>query len=391
MIKKKAKSLLKGLGISVEPVLGALKIRSVAIDSKMVKKGDLFIALRGTACNGHDFIEEAIKNGASLILADEKKHMKERAKNIIKVDNTQDALEILIKNFYCSPWKNMKMFGITGTNGKTTVSYLVENILNSARLRCGVIGTIKYKIGKNVIQATRTTPGVLELNDLLNKMKNAHLKAVSMEVSSHALDQERIRGILFDAAIFTNLTHEHLDYHGSLKKYLACKMKIFSHLKKKGIAVLNVDDRHAAFMKRSIRGKCITYGIKNCADVTAQILEENVEGSRFAVHIYKKHPFIIETKLPGRHNILNILAAIAACFGVGIKLEAIKRGIEATKHIEGRLEPVRKKADFKVFIDYAHTHNALENVLKFLTHIKRGKIITVFGCGGDRDKKKRPI
>ncbi len=387
----KIKNLLKELTPSIKPCFLDMEINTISINSKNVKRGDLFIALSGKETDGHNFLKEACKNGARVILVDKKKKISKEITNIIKVDDTRQALEIALKNYYHSPWSDMKMFGITGTNGKTTVSLLIKNILDAAYIPCGLIGTIEYYLGKRRLQAHCTTPGPLQLNVLLDEMKNSGLKAASMEVSSHALDQERARGILFDAAIFTNLTHEHLDYHRTLKQYLASKIKIFSQLKAGGVAVLNADDRSIKEVKKAIKGKCITYAIKNPATVSAKILKEDAEGSQLVVRMGQNGSFSINTKLPGRHNVSNILAAIAACYGVGINRAAIKRGIENTKCIEGRLAPVKGKACFKVFVDYAHTHNALENVLKFLSRIKHGKIITVFGCGGDRDKKKRSL
>lgn len=287
--------------------------------------------------------------------------------------------------------KLLKVIGITGTNGKTTTSFLAEGIFKAANIACGVMGTINYRFGNRKIPAERTTPDRLTISRLLDKMLKNGIEALVMEVSSHGLDQGRVKGILFDAAIFTNLTHEHLDYHGDMDRYFASKMKLFSKLKKKGVAIFNADDRRANCIKNLLRCKKIAYGLNGPADVTAKVTKLGLDGSSFVVKLHGKDAFSVNTKLLGPHNVSNILAASALGFSQGIALDTIKEGIEGVTSIRGRLEPVGGAKGFKVFIDYAHTHNALEQVLRFLKEANEGRIITVFGCGGDRDREKRPL
>jgi len=391
----KLKKLLNDIKIKANPRIKDLEITSVAVNSKGVKKGSLFIAIKGSRFDGHGFIGEAFKRGALAAIAEEAETLKmapDKLKNIVRVKDTRKALSVAAKNFYHSPSEKLKVIGITGTNGKTTISLLIESIFNAARIPCGVMGTIENKIGNRRIPAERTTPDALGVNVLLDQMLKNGLKASAMEVSSHGLDQKRVDDISFDAAIFTNLTHEHLDYHGDLSRYFKSKTKIFTRLKKEGVAILNVDDRRvASCAKNMTEHKYITYGLKKTAYVSADIRRIDLDGSAFTVKLRGKGAFLINTRLIGLHNVSNILAAVAAGVTQGIDLRDIKNGIERVNSIKGRVEPVCTEEGFKVFVDYAHTHNALENVLTFLSTIKRNRIITVFGCGGDRDRSKRPL
>jgi len=382
----KLKKLFKGLDIV--RTFGDIDITSISTDSREVKNESLFIAIRGFTADGHRFVNDALKKGARIALVE--KGFREN-KNVIRVKDTRKALSVIASNFYSSPSRRIKVLGVTGTNGKTTVSFLLKSIFDTAKLRSGVIGTIEYTIGKMKVKAVRTTPDALKLNMLLSKAFESGLKAVSMEASSHALDQGRTDGILLDAAVFTNLTHEHLDYHVNLKKYLEAKAKIFKNLKKNGVAILNADDKSISFLQKRIKNKVVTYGLKGAPDVTVGICKMTSNGSEFSVNIKGKKTFLIKTKLVGMHNISNILAAVACGVSCGIDTRDIKKGIEKVGNIRGRLESVESDKGFKVFVDYAHTHNALENVLSFLNMIKKKNLITVFGCGGERDKKKRPL
>ena len=387
----KLKKLLEGLDVKIDPRLSDVDITCISTNSKDVKKGSLFIAINGFKFDGHKFLNEAFKNGAKAALVEKRKGVPSGKGSLIQVRDTREALSIAAKNFYRWPSEKLKVIGVTGTNGKTTTSLLIKSIFSKSRIPCGVIGTIDYETGKRRIPAHITTPDALGINALLDKMLKNKLKAVAMEVSSHALDQKRVEGIFFDAAVFTNLTHEHLDYHGNLERYFRSKRKIFSSLKKNGVAIINADDKNVRRVKKTINGKCITYGLNSPADINAKVKKAGLDGSSFLVRVDKKDAFSVNTKLIGTHNISNILAAIATGVSQGISLRAIKEGVEKLDSVKGRLEAVEVGQGFKVFIDYAHTHNALENVLKFLSEIKKGNIITVFGCGGDRDKKKRPL
>ena len=387
----KLKRLLKGISAQIDSALSEIDIEAVSIDSRNMPKKGLFVAIKGSRLDGHEFIGEAFKKGARAALAESNSADLRNYKNVIRVKNTKETLPLISNNFYDSPSAKLKVIGITGTNGKTTTSLLMESILNASGAICGVIGTINYKTGKSAIPAGRTTPDALTINALLDRMVRNKLKAAVMEVSSHALDQGRVSGVSFDAAVFTNLTHEHLDYHATLEDYFKSKARIFGNLKKKGVAVINADDKYAKRLLKTLKRKKITYGLYEAADVSAEIKNAGMDGSSFIVRIYKKSAFPIKTKLAGLHNVSNILAAIACAFALDIDPDSIKKGIEKVRNVPGRLESVEAGQKFKVFVDYAHTDNALENVLKFLNRIKHGKVITLFGCGGDRDTKKRPL
>lgn len=388
----KLKKLLKGIKARINRSLPEVDITSVSADSRNVKRGGLFFAIEGLRFDGHRFVDDALKKGAVAAVVDRHARKPLKKENIIKVPDTRKAFSVAARNFFKSPSEKLKVIGITGTNGKTTVSFLTESILNAAGIPCGVIGTIEYRTGRaRPVHEERTTPDALSLNALLEGMRKNKFGAVAMEVSSHALDQKRVDDVFFDIAVFTNLTHEHLDYHGSLKNYFFCKAKIFSRLKKTGKAVINTDDQYVKRIRKMIKGKCVTYGLKKGAEISARIERLNTSGSSFTVTAGNKDKFNVATKLAGLHNISNILAAAAACFSLGIDPEAIKKGIERVRSIPGRLEPVESGQAFKVFVDYAHTQDALKNVLEFLNKIKQRNIITVFGCGGDRDRAKRPL
>ncbi|MGB2705326.1 MAG: UDP-N-acetylmuramoyl-L-alanyl-D-glutamate--2,6-diaminopimelate ligase [Candidatus Omnitrophota bacterium] len=388
----KLEKVLDGLSVEIDPRLAETDISCISADSRHVKKGCLFIAVEGLRFDGHKFVNEALEKGALAAVVDRKKRMSQSETRIIRVRDTREALSVAAKNFYRSPSERLKVIGITGTNGKTTTSLLIESIFKEALIPCGVIGTIEYRTGRRSVRAPLTTPGALGTNALLDKMLKNGLRAVVMEVSSHALDQKRASDIYFDAAVFTNLTHEHLDYHGTLRRYFASKIKIFENLKKSGTAIINADERYTGLCVKKIKNRrIITYGLSKNADISARVEKVHPLGSSFTVRIRKKKSISIRTKLAGLHNVSNILAAVSAAISQGISANAVKRGIEKVKNVPGRLEPVGSARAFKVFIDYAHTHNALEVVLKFLNRIKSGKVITVFGCGGERDRRKRPL
>ncbi|MDP2928465.1 MAG: UDP-N-acetylmuramoyl-L-alanyl-D-glutamate--2,6-diaminopimelate ligase, partial [Candidatus Omnitrophota bacterium] len=290
-----------------------------------------------------------------------------------------------------NPSKKLKIVGVTGTNGKTTITYIIENILKAAKRPAGVIGTINYRIGQRRMPARNTTPGPFELQALLGKMLKRGVEDVVMEVSSHSLDQGRVDHLLFDVGIFTNITKEHLDYHKTIDKYFDAKARLFHKLKKNGVAVLNNDDSMVAGLKRRIKSDLITYGLNHKSDVMAHNIRLSVDSSIFTIKTFKGS-FEVKTKLIGKHNVSNILASAAAAIALRIPLNIIKRGIESLGAVPGRLEIIDAGQPFKVFVDYAHTEDALYNVLSLLREIVPDrKIITVFGCGGNRDSLKRPL
>lgn len=281
----------------------------------------------------------------------------------------------------------MKLIGVTGTNGKTTITYLVEKIF-SAQYKVGVIGTINHHFGKKIIKAKNTTPGFIEMQKILQDMSIAGVNLVAMEVSSHGLHQNRVRGLNFSSAIFTNLTPEHLDYHGNMKNYFLSKAKLFKGLKKDSFAIINIDDKWGRDLLKLTKAKIITYGFDK-GDFFASDVKMNLDGISFNAN-FGKLRFNLSSSLIGRHNVYNILAAAACGISQNIPVESIINGIKKLKLVCGRLEAIEVGQSFKVFVDYAHTPDALENVILTLDKSKKKRLILVFGCGGDRDRIKRP-
>ncbi len=380
--------ILRGIKYKSAGSVTDLEIERVTNDSRSAARGDMFVALRGYVADGYKFINEAVKKGAGVVVAEKDFDAPGSVVKIL-VEDTRSALPVMAGNFYGHPSQKLKVIGVTGTNGKTTITYIIESILKKSGDEPGVIGTISYRSPGRAISAKNTTPGPLELQSILSEMVKSSSHYAVMEVSSHALDQRRIEGILFDAAIFTNITPEHLDYHKKLKEYFNAKVKIFAHLKADGCAILNADDDKVAALKKSIENRVITYGIEAKSDISAKNIRLSIDSSEFNI-VMPKDSFNVSTHLVGMHNVSNILAAVAACDALGIDHNAIKSGIEAMTPVPGRLESVECGQGFKVFVDFAHTEDALDKILSLLREVSRAKIITVFGCGGDRDREKRP-
>lgn len=370
-----------------------LTIRNITVNSKNVKKGDLFVAIKGKHYDGHDYVEEAVRRGAKFCVVSRniwgKDSRKRGAASIILVDDTRLELSRLAQELYDKPCNKLKVIGITGTNGKTTVSFLLDKILSDSGAKTGVIGTIFYKVDRKKIDADRTTPDALRLNNLLHQMVNEKVGYAILEVSSHALHQKRVCHIYYDAAIFMNITSEHLDYHRDMKNYFESKAGIFDNLKINGTAILNEDDPKTSILKRRISKNVITFGLKNRADIFASDIRSTINSSCFKI-MTPKGKLNIKTKLIGRHNVSNILAAISVAYLYKLDLRGVEDSINSFCQPPGRLEDMHGGQDFKVFIDYAHTKDAISKVLKALKPYARRKLITVFGCGGDRDKTKRP-
>lgn len=388
------KELLKGCeviraaGVSWEQV----KVHGVASDSRDVKEGTLFVATRGSVQDGHRYISDAVTKKAAAIVCEDAAFIPKEAPAIpfILVKDSKEALGQIADIFYGHPYRRIRCVGITGTNGKTTTSYLVKSILDAAGRSCALIGTIGYKITGVNIPSQNTTPGVVELHHLMQEMVDAGNVYVAMEVSSHALDQDRVAGIVFHAAIFTNLTQDHLDYHKDMEEYFRAKQKLFSD-GEGGEAhhIINVDDAFGRRIFKDSRGKKLGYGFSK-ADV---VVVRSTMGKKVSTATIKtpSGSLDITTKLIGKHNLYNILAAVAFGVSEGLSLDVIRQGVEALHFVPGRLERIESLAGFSVFVDYAHTDDALKNVLESLRSIlHNGRIITVFGCGGDRDKGKRP-
>ncbi|MGQ9507804.1 MAG: UDP-N-acetylmuramoyl-L-alanyl-D-glutamate--2,6-diaminopimelate ligase [Thermodesulfobacteriota bacterium] len=388
-------------GVEVRRIIGETQreIEGIAYHSKGVRKNYLFTALRGMETDGHHFIEEAVKKGATAILLEEEATPL-ASSTLIFVKNSREALAKISSAFYHHPSSRLRVIGITGTNGKTTTTYLLESIFKKAGENVGVIGTINYRYGDRVYPAPNTTPESLDLQRMLWEMKNEGVSCVILEVSSHGLEMGRVIGCQFDGALFTNLTQEHLDYHKTMDCYFESKRKLFSEFlikseKPKRFAVTNSDDPKGEEIVKGISLPIIRYGFHPSCDVSAHQIVASFEG----LHCRIKTPrgeFPLNSQLIGRFNLYNLMAAVAAGIGADLPLETIREGLENVKAIRGRFEKVENSKGLQILIDYAHTPDALERALRALKEIKNntkseGKIITVFGCGGDRDRIKRPL
>jgi UDP-N-acetylmuramoyl-L-alanyl-D-glutamate--2,6-diaminopimelate ligase len=390
---------LKVLAHALAPhrVIGTLdrEVEGIAYDSRRVQSNSLFIAIRGEKSDGHQFVDQAIEQGASVIVA-EREIVSPRATCLV-VDDSRLALADLSAAFYGRPARKLKMAAVTGTNGKTTTTFLIKHICEKAGVRCGLLGTVQYEIGDRILPAIRTTPEALDIQELLAQIVNAGGRAAAMEVSSHALAQERTRGIEWDVAVFTNLTQDHLDFHGTMENYFEAKAKLFLQLasqsKKKGAsAVINIDDRYGRKLVDRIAGKIpvVTYGLGLHADFRASNYRTEFAGTSYQLDA-RGRSYLVRVPLIGRFNVANSMAALAAATALGVNLRDGILSLSRAPQVPGRLELVPAKRQFQIFVDYAHTDDALRNVLKTLRELKPRKLIVVFGCGGDRDRKKRPL
>jgi UDP-N-acetylmuramoyl-L-alanyl-D-glutamate--2,6-diaminopimelate ligase len=383
--------------IPVRQVIGTLDraVESIAYDSRRVQRNGLFVALRGEKTDGHQFIEQAIERGASVIVT-EREEKRPRVTDLV-VDDTRTAMADLAAAFYGWPAAKLRVAAVTGTNGKTTTTFLIKHICEKAGLRCGLIGTVRYEIGERVLPATRTTPESLDLQELLAQMANAGCRAAAMEVSSHALALERTRGLEWDVAVFTNLTQDHLDFHGTMENYFEAKAKLFTQLsrqekKKKPVAIVNIDDRYGEQLLGKIDKNIsvVTFGMRARADFRASNYRMEFGGTSYQLDARGKS-YLVRVPLIGRFNVANSLAALAAANALGLSLREAVLSLGKTPQVPGRLEAVPAKRQFQVFVDYAHTPDALLNVLKTLRELQPDRLIAVFGCGGDRDRQKRPL
>lgn len=389
----KIKELIKLSGIIKKDIpLKNFEVKGVTCDSRCVKNSFIFVAIHGSRQDGHKFIKEAIRRGAGAVIVElgMKKAINLRQNlPVIELNDTRKALAKLAVKFYRDPSSKIKVVGITGTNGKTTVSYLIEAILKKANFLPAVIGTINYRFKNKLLPSGNTTPGPVELQSMLAEMQKDKATHLLLEVSSHALEQNRTEGIRFNSAIFTNLTQDHLDYHNTMEDYFKAKAKLFKGLTKPAYAVINRDDRFGRKIIKFSRVKVITYGLKRSAMVRAEKIKLYSTHSVFML-FNRKTKVNFRTNLIGRHNIYNILAATAWAIEAGIDILTIKAAIDAFSLVPGRLQRVDCKRKFSVFIDYAHTEDALNNVISALRMLCDKKLIVVFGCGGERDRAKRP-
>lgn len=353
-------------------------------DSRKIKEGDVFIALEGSIVDGHTFISKAIENGAKTILV-EKDVEKAEGINYFLVDGLREKMGVIASNFYGYPQNQLKIVGVTGTNGKTTTTYIVESILGEKNV--ARIGTVEYKIGDEIIPAPNTTPSSLEIIKICKKALEKNIKYLIMEVSSHGLDIGRVNMLRFEVGIFTNLTLDHLDYHKTMENYYLAKRKLFDLVKDKKNSIINIDDEYGRRYLEYTNG--ISYGIGQ-GDIQGEIKQITREGQEVTIKLFEKE-YKINLRLLGRYNLSNLLGAIGAVKTLGLSDEEIISKIPLIHGAPGRFEPVKIDRDFTVIVDYAHTGDALENILKSINEFKTNRVITVFGCGGDRDKTKRPI
>ena len=365
-------------------------INKVNYDSRKVEDNDIFVCIKGFATDGHKYIDKAIENGAKVIIIQDDVKIQNENITLIKVSDTRKALACIGANYYDNPSKKMKIIGVTGTNGKTTTTFMIKDILESAGKKVGLVGTIANYIGKEKIHTERTTPESLELQELFSEMVEKGVEYCVMEVSSHSLALDRVYGIQFDGGIFTNLTRDHLDFHKTFENYYKAKFKLFERSR---IKLINIDDNYGKQVIEDLKSldanDIYSFSLKNESDFKAFDETMGSKNINFKVKLDNEEEFILN--IPGDYNVYNSLGAIAMCYKLGIDISAIKKGIEETL-VPGRCERVCKEYNlpYEIIVDYAHTPDGLLNILETAKAFTKGKLISVFGCGGDRDKVKRP-
>lgn len=359
-------------------------ITDIGYNSRNVVKGSIFCCIVGLNFDGHSFAEQAVENGAAALLV-------ERPLPIdvpqLVTDDARKGMALISAAFFGHPELKMRLVGVTGTNGKTTTTYMVKSIAEQAGLKVGIIGTIRNMIGNESLYTERTTPESVDLYRLLKLMADRSVDLVVMEVSSHALDQNRVYGLPFDVGLFTNLTQDHLDYHKTFENYLRAKKKLFFASKQ---AIINADDPYSGRISEGLPCPVTTFGVRDKADIAGSNIDITTRGVVFDLHT-PSGDIRIDLPIPGLFSVFNAMGSVGAALALGISLQQIKSGLEVMTSVSGRLEAVPTERDFSVFIDYAHTPDALENVLKTVHEFAKARILCVFGCGGDRDRAKRPI
>lgn len=382
--------------ILIPEILQPLEINLITADSREATTQSIFVAYKGTTSDGHQYLENAIEAGVQVLFVEDNNKVPPRFSGlVVKVQNGKRLLSALAAQLYGNPSQKLICFGVTGTNGKTSMTYLIEHLLQSVNQKIGIMGTVDHRVGEKKWPTELTTPDAATLQKRLSDFVDEGARYAAMEVSSHALDQDRARDVHFDVAIFTNLTLDHLDYHKDMKNYFQAKQKLFtellwSSLKAPRFAIVNIDDDYGRKLRIADHTLIWTYGENSSADFWFKVLKTSVEGTEFELKI-KNEKFLVKSPLIGNFNVANVVAALAAVTSVGVPLPQALKNIENFKGIPGRLERVSEVSK-KIFIDYAHTPDALENTLKTLAKLKqKNKLITVFGCGGDRDTSKRPI
>jgi UDP-N-acetylmuramoyl-L-alanyl-D-glutamate--2,6-diaminopimelate ligase len=369
------------------------QISSIEMDSREVKSGSLFICVKGYTVDGHEFVDQAIEKGAVAIISESPLHVRVP---VVTVTDSKRVMAVLADAFYQHPTQKLQLIGITGTNGKTSTTHMIEKIMRAAGRNTGLIGTIHTKIGDQTFDTKNTTPESLTLQKTFSKMLQHQVDTAIMEVSSHALDLGRVHGCDFDIAVFTNLTQDHLDYHGSMTEYRRAKGLLFAQLgnsfnpEKPKYAVLNADDEAAEEYKRSTSAHVITYGVNQPSHIRATDIKMENNGTRFTLSIEGKS-YQVQIKLVGLFSVYNVLAAIATSIAANVPISTIIDTLKEIEGVQGRFELVHAGQDFAVVVDYAHTPDSLGNAIQTLKEFVKGSLFVIVGCGGDRDKSKRPI
>ncbi|MDO4497478.1 MAG: UDP-N-acetylmuramoyl-L-alanyl-D-glutamate--2,6-diaminopimelate ligase, partial [Bacteroidales bacterium] len=367
-----------------------IEIESIEQDSRKVKENSLFIAIRGTVSDGHDYIPQTIEQGVAAVVCENLPSVQSEKVTYVKVEDCNQALALIASAWNGYPSEQLTLVGVTGTNGKTTIATLLYKLFSKLGYPCGLLSTVCNYVIDRPVEATHTTPGPIELNDLLRQMVEEGCVYAFMEVSSHSVDQKRVGGLDFDGGIFTNLTRDHLDYHKTFDNYLKAKKGFFDMLPKKAFALSNADDRNGEVMMQNTKARKRLYSIRAAADYNAKIIEESFEGMELSLNGTD-----IVTHFVGRFNASNLVAVYGAALELGAKNEEVLVKMSELVPVNGRFESIRSPKGFSAIVDYAHTPDALINVIGTIREIldarKEGKIITVVGCGGNRDKGKRPI
>lgn len=364
-------------------------IRWLSHDSREIVSDSIFVCINGYEEDGHSFIPIAIEKGATAVIVSKYIHLEEDGIAVIQVDDTREALASIATKYFNTPTKQFNLIGVTGTNGKTSTVYLIDRILKGAGKKTGLIGTIENHVGDEVLQTSRTTPDALALQHLFHEMVKVNVNNVVMEVSSHALDMKRVYGSEFDVAVFTNLTLDHLDYHETMEAYRDAKLELFKMSSK---AVVNLDDPNGPYIiENGTAEKVLTYSCGNIeADLVAFDIVIDIAGTHFKMN-YKGDVYPIAIQTPGRFSVYNAMAAIGVALVIGINIDIAIDVLSKDSVVTGRFETIVSPKGFYAVVDYAHAPDGLENVLTTIREFAKGKVITVFGCGGDRDKSKRPI
>jgi UDP-N-acetylmuramoyl-L-alanyl-D-glutamate--2,6-diaminopimelate ligase len=377
---------LPGSAITGDP---GLEVGSVTHDSRRAGPGTLFVAIRGLVTDGNDFVDAARRKGAVAIVSQQAP----RGEGAwVRVPDARAALALFSAAVLGDPARSLELVGVTGTNGKTTTSYLIDSALRAAGETVGLVGTVEYRIGRRIAEAARTTPESSDLQALFREMVDAGCRRAVLEVSSHSLALERVHGLAFKVAVFTNLTRDHLDFHGDMDAYFAAKRTLFEKLlRSDGHAIVNLDDDRAPDLLHASRGRVWSYSLENPkADLYAEEMRLGLDRTRLRART-PLGPLELETTLVGRFNVQNVLAALGAGLALGLAPDAVQRGIATLQGVPGRMEKVALGQDFTVLVDYAHTDDALKNLLETVRGLAPRRVITVFGCGGDRDRTKRPL